>query len=90
MTDRGSEKHSPRLDDELKAEVQPIIQGHGEAHVEEDLQVESMPDDTDAPETRAASGVYGDEVPAPDEVVAHDPDSGKPEDEPLYTTETGD
>ena len=60
MTDRGNSTHGPELDDQLAHEAQSIVQGHGSnAHVEEFRQSEPVPDDTDGPETVAASGYDG-------------------------------
>jgi len=60
MTDRGNSTHGPELDDQLAHEAQSIVQGHGSnAHVKEFRQSEAVPDDTDDPETVAASGYDG-------------------------------
>lgn len=59
MSGQGTNHANPKLDDELKHEAQPIVQGHGPAHVEEWRQTVSYPDDTDSPEVEAASGITG-------------------------------
>ncbi|GAB3617659.1 hypothetical protein GCM10027416_22160 [Okibacterium endophyticum] len=64
MSERGNSTHGPRQDDEMKYEAQPIVQGHGQSHVEEWRQSEPMPDDTDSDEIVAASGVDGEEADA--------------------------
>ncbi|WP_191984045.1 hypothetical protein [Amycolatopsis eburnea] len=47
---RESDQHSPREDDELKAELRGTLQGNGPAHAEEWRDPESAPDDdTDVP-----------------------------------------
>jgi hypothetical protein len=67
MSGQGTNHASPKLDDELKHEAQPIVQGHGPAHVEEWRQTVSYPDDTDSPEVEAASGITGELREASDE-----------------------
>jgi len=63
VAERGSTTTGPRLDDELRHETQGLVQGQGgTAHVEEDRQPESLPDDTDSPEVQDAAGVTGDLV----------------------------
>lgn len=63
MAERGSTKNGAELDDQLRHETQGLVQGQGgTGHVEEDRQAESLPDDTDPAEVRAASGVSGDLV----------------------------
>jgi len=86
MTDRGNGTHSPRVDDQLAHEAQPIVQGHGEAHVEEWYQSEPMPDDTDSAEVRDAAGVTGELADAPEGVVDAEPATDA--DGPLYTSDT--
>lgn len=67
MIERGSTRHNPQLDDELKHESQSLVQGRpGPGHVEEWRQTEGMPDDTDSGEAADALGVVGDLQEAPD------------------------
>ncbi|KHL04511.1 hypothetical protein [Sinomonas humi] len=54
MIERGSNKHGPQLDDEMKHEDQGTIRSGRPGHVEDFRQTEPFPDDTDSPETRAA------------------------------------
>lgn len=53
-TERGSTKHGPHLDDELKHETQALRQGGRPGHVEEWREGEPSPDDTDPQEVRDA------------------------------------
>ncbi len=69
MSEQGTNRANPKLDEELKHEAQPIVQGHGPSHVEEWRQVVSYPDDTDSPEVEAASGIEGELKPASDNVA---------------------
>ncbi|WP_210481470.1 hypothetical protein [Naasia sp. SYSU D00948] len=69
MSEQGTNRANPKLDDELKHEAQPIVQGHGPSHVEEWRQVVSYPDDTDSAEVEAASGITGNLRPASDELA---------------------
>ena len=69
MSSQGSNKASPELDDQMKHEAQPIVQGHGPSHVEEWRQTVAYPDDTDSPEVEAASGISGPLQPASDELA---------------------
>lgn len=54
MIERGSNKHGPHVDDEMKHEIDGALKGGHPAHVEEWRQTEPFPDDTDDDETRAA------------------------------------
>jgi hypothetical protein len=54
MIERGSSKHGPHVDDELKHEIEGDLRGGRPGHVEEWRQPEPFPDDTDDDETRAA------------------------------------
>ncbi len=49
-TERGSSKHGPELDEEMKHETSGTVQGHGYPHAEPFRDTEPMPDDTDGPE----------------------------------------
>jgi len=69
MSEQGTNHANPKLDDQMKHEAQPIVQGHGPAHVEEWRQTVSYPDDTDSPEVETASGITGDLKPASDELA---------------------
>lgn len=71
MSERGSSKHGPRIDGQLKHEDQPIVQGHGPSHVEEWREAEGVPDDTDSPETERAYRMHGSQLDASD--AASDP-----------------
>ena len=52
---RGSTKHGPELDDEMKHESQGMVQGHGgPPHVEPFRESEPLPDDTDPDEVERA------------------------------------
>lgn len=64
MSERGSSKHGPRLDEQLRHEDQPIVQGHGPSHVEEWREAEGVPDDTDSPEVERAYRMRGEQVDA--------------------------
>jgi hypothetical protein len=77
MSDQGTNHANPKLDDQLKHEAQPIVQGHGPAHVEEWRQTVSYPDDTDSQEVQEASGIDGtlreaSDEPAEGEVTEND------------------
>ena len=54
MIERGSDKHGPHLDDQMKHESEGAMKGRQAAHAEEFRQTEPFPDDTDDVETRAA------------------------------------
>jgi len=69
MSEQGSNRHNPMLDDELKHEAQAIIQGHGPSHVEEGRQSVGYPDDTDSAEVEAASGITGELRESADDVT---------------------
>ncbi len=69
MSEQGTNRANRILDEELKHEAQPVVQGHGPSHVEEWRQVVSYPDDTDSPEVEAASRIQGELKPASDEVA---------------------
>ena len=69
MSSQGSNKHNELLDDEMKHEAQPIVQGHGPSHVEEWRQTVSYPDDTDSQEVQDASGIDGRLKEASDDVA---------------------
>ena len=47
--ERGSDKHGPRLDEEMKAEEEPLTRSGRESHVEPEREKE-------APETDASGG----------------------------------
>jgi len=64
VSERGSTKHGPRIDGQLKHEDQPIVQGHGPSHVEEWREAEGVPDDTDSAETERAYRMRGRHVDA--------------------------
>ncbi|MCU1438508.1 MAG: hypothetical protein JWP66_1595 [Naasia sp.] len=68
MSSQGSNHSNPQLDEQMKHEAQPIVQGHGPAHVEEWRQTVAYPDDTDSPE--AASGITGNLQKASDDVAS--------------------
>lgn len=59
MIERGSNKHGPHLDDEMKHEVEGTVRGGRPAHVEDFRQTEPFPDDTDSPEVQAAVNPEG-------------------------------
>ncbi len=95
MTDRGNTTHSPEVDEQLAHEAQSIVQGHGSnAHVEEFRQSEPVPDDTDGPETVAASGYAGEGEgtlvdDTTDTTAVADPDVPEADaDGTVFTTET--
>lgn len=54
MAERGSNKHGPELDEEMKQEAQSGIDGIKPSHREEFRQSEPFVDDTDAEEVREA------------------------------------
>lgn len=54
MAERGSDKHGPHLDDQMKHEDQPLIQGNQLPHAEEWRDTEPLPDETDSEEVRGA------------------------------------
>jgi hypothetical protein len=52
---RGSDKNSPKLDEEMKQEVDAMLKGSPQApHTEEFRQTEGLPDDTDSEEVQAS------------------------------------
>jgi len=52
---RGSTKHGPELDEEMKQESRGMVQGHpGRPHAEPFRETEPLPDDTDADEVERA------------------------------------
>lgn len=67
MSDQGTNRHNPQLDDELKHESQGLVQGQGgPGHVEEWRQTVGMPDDTDSTEAAEAFRLDGRLQDAPD------------------------
>lgn len=52
--ERGSTKHGPHLDEQMKQETRGMVQGHGSPHAEPFRETEPLPDDTDDPQTRRA------------------------------------
>jgi hypothetical protein len=54
MVERGSDKHGPALDDQMKHEDQGLIQGRKPGHAEEFRETEPFPDETDSPEVLEA------------------------------------
>ena len=52
--ERGSSKHGPHVDDQMKHEDQGLIQGNQPPHAEEWRDTEPLPDDTDDPEVARA------------------------------------
>jgi hypothetical protein len=54
MAERGSDKHGPHLDDQMKHEDQALIQGNQPPHAEEWRDTEPLPDETDSEEVRDA------------------------------------
>jgi len=54
MEERGSNKHGPALDDQMKHEDQGLIQGNQPGHAEEFRETEPFPDETDSPEVLEA------------------------------------
>ena len=54
MIERGSDKHGPHLDEQMKHESEAAMKGRQSAHAEEFRQTEPFPDETDDLETRAA------------------------------------
>lgn len=54
MAERGSSKHAPHVDDQMKHEDQGLIQGNQLPHAEEWRDTEPLPDDTDSAEVREA------------------------------------
>lgn len=51
--ERGSDKHGPALDDQMRKETESIERGVGTTHVEEWRQPEPLDDDTDDTEEPA-------------------------------------
>ncbi|PZE27970.1 MULTISPECIES: hypothetical protein [unclassified Curtobacterium] len=87
MIERGNTTHSPEVDEQMAHEAQSIVQGHGSSsHVEEFRQSEPVTDDTDAPETLAASGYDGEFVDDATHALPEDDADGI--DTTVYTTET--
>ena len=54
MIERGSDKHGPNLDDQMKHESEADLKGRHPGHLGESRQTEPFPDETDDVETRAA------------------------------------
>lgn len=54
MVERGSNKHGPNLDEEMKQEAESAVKGVQANHVEEHRQSEPFVDDTDSDEVRSA------------------------------------
>jgi hypothetical protein len=54
MAERGSDKHGPELDEQMKQEAQSGVQGIKPSHLEEFRQSEPFTDDTDSEEVQAA------------------------------------
>jgi hypothetical protein len=54
MIERGSNKHGPELDEQMKHESEGDVKGGRPAHAEEWKDTEPFPDETDSVETRAA------------------------------------
>jgi hypothetical protein len=54
MAERGSDKHGPELDEQMKHEAESGLQGIKPSHVEEFRQSEPFTDDTDSEEVQAA------------------------------------
>lgn len=54
MAERGSDKHGPELDEQMKHEAQSGVQGNKPSHLEEFRQSEPFTDDTDSEEVQAA------------------------------------
>ncbi|GAB4098561.1 hypothetical protein [Sinomonas halotolerans] len=86
MIERGSDKHGPHLDDQMKHESEGDIQGGRPAHAEEWKDKEPFPDETDDIETRAAvdrdlgaegTGAQQPSAPAEDRGQRQDPGQGK-------------
>jgi hypothetical protein len=50
VMERGSSKHGPHVDDQMKHEEQGLIQGNRIPHAEEWRDTEPLPDDTDTPD----------------------------------------
>lgn len=63
--ERGSDKHSPRIDDDLKQEVEPLLRGGQAPHVEDFREVEPLGDYRGTAPTEDASLEDRDELPAP-------------------------
>ncbi len=57
MTERGSDKHSARLDDEMKHAAQNLTRDGHPDHVEDGRETEPFPDSTDGPEVQEAIGL---------------------------------
>lgn len=68
MIERGSSKHGPHVDDEMKHEMLGVVKGGKPAHVEEWRQTEPFPDETDDADTQAAVGL----VPGQPEAAPED------------------
>ncbi|HEV7168879.1 MAG TPA: hypothetical protein VGN49_13030 [Micrococcaceae bacterium] len=66
MAERGSTKHGPGLDDQMKHETDGMVKGNQPAHVEEFRETDPFPDDTDSPEVWEASRQTGAKEPPED------------------------
>ena len=66
MAERGSSKHGPGLDDQMKHETDGMVKGNQPAHVEEFRETEPFPDDTDSAEVQAATQEAGVKEPPAD------------------------
>jgi len=94
MSERGNTTHGFNLDDSLRHEEQPIIQGHRPGHVEEFRQTEPLPDDTDSDEVNQASGLTAAHTPDFSDrgaaQVVEEAGTGEPGSGETFTTETPD
>jgi Protein of unknown function (DUF2795) len=57
--DRGSDKHNPRLDEEMKHEVAGLVQGGKDTHAEEWASPEPAGEDQPAVDRDAGTAVHG-------------------------------
>ena len=62
--DRGSDKHSPRLDDEMKHELSGLLGSGHQTHVEEFLQAEPSGEDQPEVGLRPEEGEDGEDLRA--------------------------
>jgi hypothetical protein len=62
MTERGSDKHGPRLDDEMEQEAEPLQRAGKEPHTEEERERESEEEPSPGPRL-AGSGSSADDFP---------------------------
>lgn len=51
MAERGSDKHGPRIDDQMKSEVDGVLKGGHPTRAEESHEPEPMVDDEGVPAT---------------------------------------